>query len=73
MKTNLTMLLVKSFDSEYSSHLSAFNICPTEDLAILSLRDLLDFYPLSAYKVHHKTYLSLKHLVFDEELYSKLT
>ena len=50
----------------YSSHLSAYEVHPTDDVAACAPEELLDYYPLSGYIVNLHRYIVLKNFLYDQ-------
>jgi len=60
------VLLVQQCSSEYNSHLSAYKVDPTHDIAAYAPDELLDYYPLSGYIVNLHRYIVLKNFLYDK-------
>ena len=60
-----SVFLLKKCTSEYDSHLSAYQICVTDEIAVCSIDQLLDYYPLSAYIVNLHRFVVLKNFVYS--------
>jgi len=53
--------VVKCLHSWYSEHLRAFELESTRDVTVLEQQELTDTYPLAAYTVGQKRFVTLKH------------
>jgi len=60
------VLLVQQCAAVYSSHLSAYEVHPTDDVAACAPKELLDYYPLSGYIVNLHRYIVLKNFLYDQ-------
>ena len=49
---------------------NAYELTASDGFTVISLEDVLDYYPLSIYKISGKKMIILKHLVFDCAEYS---
>ena len=62
--------LLRICRSSYDSHLSAYRLCVTDDIAVRNVEQLLDCYPLSAYVVGLSRFVTLKNFVYSHVCFS---
>ena len=60
-----SVFLLKKCMSEYDAHLSAYRIYATDSIAMSSVEELLDYYPLSGYIVGLQRVVVLKNFVYN--------
>jgi len=62
--------LLRICNSSYDSHLSAYRLCVTDNIAVRNIEQLLDCYPLSAYIVGLSRFVILKNFVYCHSLFT---
>jgi len=67
MKVHFLLRICKS---SYDSHLSAYRLFVTDDIAVRTIEQLLDCYPLSAYVVGLSRFVVLKNFVYCHSLFT---
>jgi len=67
MKVHFLLRICKS---DYDSHLSAYRLDVTDNIAVKNVEQLLDCYPLSAYVVGLNRFVVLKNFVYSHSLFT---